>query len=82
MLWGKRFRSVLVQSEDASMKMAVDIDLNPMRVGMNEESEDFRWSGYGESGPKRRNEPKRDHQRTGGKKSSKPIWTEPQKRIP
>ena len=48
-LWEQRFRSVLVQSGDALMKMAAYIDLNPIRAGMIEKPEDYRWSGYGEA---------------------------------
>ena len=48
-LWEERFRSVLVQSGDALMKMAAYIDLNPIRAGMVEKPEDYRWCGYGEA---------------------------------
>jgi REP element-mobilizing transposase RayT len=48
-LWEQRFRSVLVQSGDALMTMAAYIDLNPIRAGMVELPEDYRWSGYAEA---------------------------------
>ncbi len=48
-LWEQRFRSVLVQSGDALMTMAAYIDLNPIRAGMVEKPEDYRWSGYSEA---------------------------------
>jgi putative transposase len=48
-LWEERFRSVLVESGDALMTMAAYIDLNPIRAGMVEKPEDYRWSGYSEA---------------------------------
>jgi putative transposase len=48
-LWEQRFRSVLVQSGDALMTMAAYIDLNPIRAGMVEKQEDYRWSGFSEA---------------------------------
>ena len=48
-LWEQRFRSVLVQSGDALMTMAAYIDLNPIRAGMVEKPEDYRWSGFSEA---------------------------------
>jgi putative transposase len=48
-LWEQRFRSVIVQSGDALMTMAAYIDLNPIRAGMVEKPEDYRWSGYSEA---------------------------------
>jgi REP element-mobilizing transposase RayT len=48
-LWEQRFRSVLVQSGNALMTMAAYIDLNPIRAGMVDKPEDYRWSGFGEA---------------------------------
>ncbi len=48
-LWEERFRSMLVQSGDALMTMAAYIDLNPIRAGMVEKPEAYRWSGYAEA---------------------------------
>ena len=47
-LWEDRYKSVLVEgSEHALMTMAAYIDLNPVRAGMVEQAEDYRWCGYG-----------------------------------
>ena len=48
-LWEQRFRSVLVQNGGALMTMAAYIDLNPIRAGIVENPEDYRWSGYAEA---------------------------------
>jgi REP element-mobilizing transposase RayT len=49
-LWEKPFSSVLVEgNEGALLAMAAYIDLNPVRAGMVEKPEDYRWCGYAEA---------------------------------
>lgn len=48
-LWEERFKSVIVESGTAARVMAAYIDLNPVRAGMVENAEDYRWSSYGEA---------------------------------
>ena len=49
-LWESRFKSVLVENnEGALLTMAAYIDLNPVRAGMVEKPEDYRWCGYAEA---------------------------------
>ncbi|MFT6862044.1 MAG: putative transposase [Akkermansiaceae bacterium] len=48
-LWMDRFKSVLVDGEDALATMAAYIDLNPVRVGIVADPLDYAWSGYGEA---------------------------------
>jgi len=48
-LWSDRFKSVLVEDGHAARVMAAYIDLNPVRAGMVETPEAYRWSGYGEA---------------------------------
>lgn len=49
-LWEGRFRSVLVEDgEEALLAVAAYIDLNPVRAGLVDRPEDYRWSGYGEA---------------------------------
>jgi REP element-mobilizing transposase RayT len=49
-LWEGRFRSILVEGgESALLAVAAYIDLNPVRAGLVDHPEDYRWSGYGES---------------------------------
>jgi len=48
-LWSDRFKSVLVEDGHAARVMAAYIDLNPVRAGMVEKPEAYRWSGYGEA---------------------------------
>ena len=46
-LWEERFKSVLVEGDEkALMTVAAYIDLNPVRAGMVERVEDYRWCGY------------------------------------
>jgi len=46
-LWEGRFRSVLVEpSGEALRAVAAYIDLNPIRAGMAERPEDYRWCSY------------------------------------
>jgi putative transposase len=48
-LWMDRFKSVLVDGEDALATMAAYIDLNPVRAGIVADPLDYEWSGYGEA---------------------------------
>jgi len=48
-LWEDRFKSVIVEDGVAAKTMAAYIDLNPVRAGMVENPEDYRWSSYGEA---------------------------------
>ena len=47
-LWNERFGNTLVQNgTDLTAKMAVYIDLNPVRAGMVKDPADYRFTGYG-----------------------------------
>jgi len=46
-LWEGRFRSILVEDGFALRMMSAYIDLNPIRAGMVDRPEDYRWSSYG-----------------------------------
>jgi putative transposase len=49
-LWEGRYKSVLVQgSETALIAVAAYIDLNPLRAGIAQKPEDYRWCGYAEA---------------------------------
>lgn len=49
-LWEGRYKSVLIEgSENALITVAAYIDLNPIRAGMVENPEDYRWCGYAEA---------------------------------
>jgi REP element-mobilizing transposase RayT len=49
-LWEGRYKSVLVEgSETALITVAAYIDLNPVRAGMVQNPEDYRWCGYAEA---------------------------------
>jgi len=46
-LWEERFKSLLVEGDEkALMTVAAYIDLNPVRAGMVDRVEDYRWCGY------------------------------------
>ena len=48
--WADRFKSVLVEGKRHSVEMvAAYIDLNPVRAGLVDDPEDYRYSGYGEA---------------------------------
>ena len=54
-LWGQRYKSVIVESGAAARMIAAYIDLNPVRAGMVMDPAHYRWSSYGEAvggGPK------------------------------
>ncbi|GAB4435679.1 MAG: hypothetical protein OHK0040_06860 [bacterium] len=42
--WGDRFKSVLVEEGGALLNMLIYIDLNPVRAGIVDKPEDYRWS--------------------------------------
>lgn len=49
-LWEDRFRSVLLEGKEGVLKIvAAYIDLNPVRAGIVQEPDDYRWSSYGEA---------------------------------
>ena len=48
-LWMERFRSVLVEDGECLRTMAAYIDLNPVRAGLVDRPEDYRWCGYTEA---------------------------------
>ena len=48
-LWEGRFKSVLVEDGYAARVMSAYIDLNPLRAGMVDRPEDYRWCSYGEA---------------------------------
>ncbi|MFK5922050.1 MAG: chemotaxis protein CheW, partial [Verrucomicrobiota bacterium] len=45
-LWNGRFKSVLLESGDAVRTVAAYIDLNPIRAGIVQTPEDYRWCSY------------------------------------
>lgn len=56
-LWAERFKSVLVDGESPQsgkpggiwQTVAAYVDLNPVRAGLVDTPEDYRWSGYAEA---------------------------------
>jgi REP element-mobilizing transposase RayT len=48
-LWEERFRSVLVEPDVALHVVACYIDLNPVRAGLVNDPEEYRWCGYAEA---------------------------------
>jgi len=48
-LWSENFKSLLVESGHAARTVGAYIDLNPVRAGIVEDPEDYRWSGYAEA---------------------------------
>ena len=49
-LWEGRFRSCLAQSEDYVLACYRYIELNPVRAGMVNQPQDYRWSSYHANG--------------------------------
>ena len=45
--WGDRFKSVIVENGDTLVNCLAYIDLNPVRAGIVEKPEDYRWSSIG-----------------------------------
>jgi len=46
-LWGERFKSVIVENGDTLINCLAYIDLNPVRAGIVEKPEDYRWNSIG-----------------------------------
>jgi len=46
-LWGDRFKSVIVEKGETLINCLAYIDLNPVRAGMVEKPEDYRWNSIG-----------------------------------
>ena len=46
-LWGERFKSVIVEDGETLVNCLAYIDLNPVRAGIVERPEDYRWSSLG-----------------------------------
>jgi REP element-mobilizing transposase RayT len=45
--WGERFKSVIVENGDTLVNCLAYIDLNPVRAGIVEKPEQYRWCGLG-----------------------------------
>ncbi|SDB36051.1 REP element-mobilizing transposase RayT [Desulfonatronum thiosulfatophilum] len=45
--WGDRFKSVIVQEGASLVNLLAYVDLNPVRAGLVQKPEDYRWSGLG-----------------------------------
>ena len=45
--WGDRFKSVVVEDGNTLINCLAYIDLNPVRAGLVEKPEDYRWSSIG-----------------------------------
>jgi hypothetical protein len=45
--WGDRFKSVIVESGETLINCLAYIDLNPMRAGLVERPEQYRWNSLG-----------------------------------
>ena len=46
-LWGDRFKGVIVSKGEAQLACSAYIDLNPVRAGIVQKPEDYRWSSLG-----------------------------------
>jgi len=46
-LWGERFKSVIVESGETLINCLAYIDLNPLRAGLVERPEQYRWNSLG-----------------------------------
>ena len=46
-LWGERFKSLIVEKGETLINCLAYIDLNPMRAGIVERPEDYRWNSIG-----------------------------------
>jgi len=46
-LWGERFKSVIVEKGETLINCLAYIDLNPIRAGIVDKPEDYRWSSLG-----------------------------------
>jgi putative transposase len=45
--WGERFKSVIVEEGDTLVNLLAYVDLNPIRAGIVDKPEDYRWSTLG-----------------------------------
>ena len=45
--WGDRFKSVIVDKGETLVNCLTYIDLNPLRAGLVERPEDYRWNSLG-----------------------------------
>lgn len=45
--WGERFKSVIVQEGSSLVNLLAYVDLNPIRAGLVDKPEDYRWSTLG-----------------------------------
>jgi REP element-mobilizing transposase RayT len=45
--WGDRFKSVIVDKGETLVNCLAYIDLNPLRAGLVERPEDYRWNSFG-----------------------------------
>ena len=46
-LWGERFKSLIVENGETLINCLAYIDLNPIRAGIVERPEDYRWNSLG-----------------------------------
>jgi hypothetical protein len=46
-LWGSRFKSLLIESDDSLLKVMSYIELNPVRAGMVDDPRDYRFGSVG-----------------------------------
>ena len=46
-LWGERFKSLIVEKGETLINCLAYIDLNPLRAGLVERPEDYRWNSLG-----------------------------------
>ena len=46
-LWGERFKSVIVENGDTLVNCLAYVELNPVRAGLVEKPEDYRWNSIG-----------------------------------
>ncbi len=46
-LWGERFKSLIVENGETLINCLAYIDLNPIRAGLVERPEDYRWNSLG-----------------------------------
>jgi len=46
-LWGERFKSLIVEKGETLINCLAYIDLNPIRAGIVERPEDYRWNSLG-----------------------------------
>ena len=45
--WGQRFKSVMIENNEALLNCLAYIDLNPVRAGIADQPEDYRWCTLG-----------------------------------